>query len=324
MIITLALTAGCASTQQEYETAYFSHDVDKLETFIQEHPGDRYFADAQRNQAKWLLEEADKNPNIETYEALLKKFPHNPNLNTQATKKLSELYFEKVQKENTKSALENFIQRFPFSRERHFAAVMLDNISFNETVAVNTKDAYTKYLAGKPSEQNRRQAMDKLARLELDAIKQHESIADYQAFMDKYKESPVAVEAANRLVNMQIPSSVYDSRKGSIMIHWGKLNMIKNNQLNARFGEGQQQLFQLSQDIRVCGEKSKRLTVNDLTTDSEVTLASFANKNRSEVFAIYLGEVKTKMVEKETVLAPGSAIAFDLPSCFPPQISVNR
>jgi len=318
-----SLLIACSSTQQIYEKAYFSHDVDQLEAFIQEYPSDQYVPDAKRNQAKWLMDEADKNPSIETYEALLKKYPNNPNLYTQASKKLSALYFDQVQKENTRSALENFIQRFPFSRERHFAAVQLDKINFEETVAANTLEAFNKYLVGKPSEENRKRILEKVAKLELDDLQKNESIAAYQAFIEKYKDSALAVEATNRMIDLQLPSSIYDSKKGTILIRWGKFGMIQNHLLKAHYGDKQQQQFFLSSNLVVCNDQNKHLAAKDLPTDSDITIASFANQNQSEVFAIYLGEVKSKMVERDTVLSPGSAVAFELPSCFPPQISVN-
>ena len=321
--IVLVAVNACSSTQEIYESAYFSHDVDKLEAFIQKYPSDRYTPDAKRNQAKWLMEEANKNPSIETYEALLKKYPHNPNLHTQATKKLSALVFDQVQKQNSLTALEDFVSRFPFSRERHFAEVQIDDMKLKQAVANNSLEAYKQYLAGKPSSQNRQVALNKIAKMELDEIQKHESIDAYKAFIEKYKDSPLVVEATNRMINMQLPSSIYDSKKGAILIRWGKVGMIKNQQLNAHFGENQKQKFMLSKNLVVCNDQKKRIAVSDLPADSDITLASFANQNQAEVFAIYLGEVKTKMVERETVFSPQAAIAFKLPSCFPAQVSAN-
>jgi len=323
LLVGLAMSS-CASTREMYEDAYTSHDPEQMQRFIESHPGDRYIAAAKREQAKWLMAQAEKNPSIESYESLLKKYPQNPNLYTQATNKLSALYFDKAIKSKSISAMEDFTARFPFSRERHFAAVQIDQLKFDHAVAENTRQAYQQYLDGKPSQQNRLLALDKMAALELKEIEKQPSAEAYKAFIDKYKDSSVVAEATSLMGDLQLPSSSYDSQRGPILLHWGKISKLRGNQLNAHYGKEQKQKFALSKNVIVCNDGSKRLNLNDLTTNHNVTLASFADAKPGEIFAIYLGEVKSKLIERDTVLSPGAPVAFQLPSCFPPQLSVNR
>lgn len=323
LLVALAMSS-CASTREMYEDAYLSHDPQQMQRFIESNPGDRYIAAAKREQAKWLMAEAEKNPSIESYESLLKKYPQNPNLHTQATNKLSALYFDKALKSKSIGAMEDFMTRFPFSRERHFAAVQIDQLKFDHAVAENTRQAYQQYLEGKPSQQNRLLARDKMAALELKEIEKQPSAEAYKAFIDKYKDSAVVAEASSLMGDLQLPSSAYDSQRGAILLHWGKIGKLRGNQLNAHYGKDQKQKFALSKNVIVCNDESKHLNLNDLTANRNVTLASYADAKPGQIFAIYLGEVKSKLIERDTVLSPGAPVAFQLPSCFPPQLSVNR
>lgn len=322
-ICALSVLPGCASDREAFENAYYSHDVEQLEAFIREYPDAPFVNEAKRHQAAWLMQQAAKNPGISNYEALIKKYPNNSYLHQAARNELSALVFQEVKKANSMEAYIAFSKRFPFSQQRTESDRMIDKFNFERAKKINTVAAYNQYLSGFPTPQFKQEANYQVAALAFNKLKRNESSEAYAEFIKDYKDSPLIVQATERMLALKLPSSIYQSPQGSVVVHWGKLSMLSDTHVSARFGETQKQDFRVSKQIRVCSDKNPRLSLDRVPANSDITLALLPVDNRSQVVAIYLGEVQTHLGNRTNMTAPGTATIKNLPSCFPPQVSAK-
>jgi hypothetical protein len=133
---------------------------------------------------------AQQRNDIGSYEEFIARYPNSKEA-AQAKSKLDDLYFEKARSANTLDSYQEYVNRYPNGKNIKEAKAKVDDLSFERAKIAGTNAAFQDYLKKFPAGKHRARAQEGIAYHKAVAGNTHK---EFDAFLSRYSKSEYAPE----------------------------------------------------------------------------------------------------------------------------------